>query len=136
MGEGRSPQGIYQCSQWWMLTSIIPDIGYLNLDSSRLMRLLLSASFALRHQLYSQWALVLWSHISHQRNTQMLLLNHQGEVLVLSKGQMQLTSYLCVARGRGVVYSNQRSQHTHTHTTLWFSAAVTSTKPLSWPRYI
>ena len=29
-----------------MLMSIIPDMGYLKLDSSRLMRLLLSASFA------------------------------------------------------------------------------------------
>ena len=72
----------YRCSQWWMLMGIIPILSYLKLDGSALKRLVLSTDCAVRHQLYPQWSLVLWSHICHQRNIQMLPVNHQGEVLV------------------------------------------------------
>ena len=59
-----------------MLMGIIPIFGFLKLHSSGFMRLVLSTSCALRHLLYPQ------CHIFHQRNTQMLPVNHQGEVLV------------------------------------------------------
>ena len=55
---------------------IIPNLGFLKLDSSGFMRLVLSTNCAVRRLLYPQ------CHICHQRNTQMLPANHQGEVLV------------------------------------------------------
>ena len=66
---------------------IIPNLGYLKLDTSGLMKLVLSANCVVRHLLYPQWVLVLSSHICHQRSTQ----SSRGSA---SKGQMQLTSYL------------------------------------------
>ena len=69
-----------------MLMSIIPDTDYLKLDSSRLMRLLLSASFAVRHQLYPQWALALKSHMSSRKHS-----NAAAQSSSASKGHMQLT---------------------------------------------
>ena len=65
---------------------IIPNLGFLKLEISGFMRLVLSTNCAVRHLLYPQ------CHICHQRNTQMLPVNHQGESS--SKGWMQLTSYL------------------------------------------
>ena len=59
-----------------MLMGIIPNLGFLKLDSSGFMRLVLSTNCAVRRLLYPQ------CHICHQRNTQMLPANHQGEVLV------------------------------------------------------
>ena len=67
-------------------------LSYLKLDSSRLIRLLLSASFAVRHQLYPQWTLVLWeSHMSLKKHSNAAAQSSRGSA---SKGQMQLTSYL------------------------------------------
>ena len=48
----------------------------LKLHSSGFMTLVLSTNCAVRHLLYPQ------CHICHQRNTQMVPGNHQGEVLV------------------------------------------------------
>ena len=69
-----------------MLMGIIPNLGFLKLESSGFMRLVLSTNCAVRHLLYPQ------CHVCHQRNTQMLPVNHQGGSS--SKGRMQLTSYL------------------------------------------
>ena len=55
---------------------IILNLGFLKLDSSGFMRLVLSTKCAVRRLLYPQ------CHICHQRNTQMLPANHQGEGLV------------------------------------------------------
>ena len=59
-----------------MLMGIIPNLGFLKLDSSGFMRLVLSTNCAVGHLLYPQ------CHICHQTNTPMLPVNHQGEVLV------------------------------------------------------
>ena len=74
-GRGQVTLG-YLLTLAWMLMVITPNLGFLKLHSSGFMRLVLSTSCASRHLLYPQ------CHIFHQRNTQMLPVNHQGEVLV------------------------------------------------------
>ena len=71
-----------------MLMGVIPNLGFLNLEDSGFMRLVLSTNCAVRHLLYPQCHIDLY----HQRNTQ----NAAGQSSrgSASKGQMQLTSYL------------------------------------------
>ena len=71
-----------------MLMGIIPNLGFLKLEGSGFMRLVLSTNCAVRHLLYPQCHIDLY----HQRNTQ----NAAGQSSrgSASKGQMQLTSYL------------------------------------------
>ena len=71
-----------------MLMGIIPNLGFLKLEGSGFMRLVLSTNCAVRHLLYPQCHIDLY----HQRNTQ----NAAGQSSrgSSSKGQMQLTSYL------------------------------------------
>ena len=67
---------------------IIPNLGFLKLEGTGFMRLVLSTNCAVRHLLYPQCHIDLY----HQRNTQ----NAAGQSSrgSASKGQMQLTSYL------------------------------------------
>ena len=71
-----------------MLMGIIPNLGFLKLEGTGFMRLVLSTNCAVRHLLYPQCHIDLY----HQRNTQ----NAAGQSSrgSASKGQMQLTSYL------------------------------------------
>ena len=71
-----------------MLMGIIPNLGFLKLDGSGFMRLVLSTNCAVRHLLYPQCHIDLY----HQRNTQNVA--GQSSRGSASKGQMQLTSYL------------------------------------------
>ena len=71
-----------------MLMGIIPNLGFLKLDTSGFMRLVLSTNCAVRHLIYSIYNV---TYMSSKKHSNAAGQSSSGNA---SKGRMQLTSYL------------------------------------------